>query len=55
MQIYVENKKTGEFITLEVNAFDTIWSVKEKIEDSEGIPACEQRLVFLSGQLDDER
>lgn len=54
MKIFVK-KKDGNIISLDVDLFDTIKNIKDKIQEKEGIFPDEQRLIFGDKILEDNR
>lgn len=54
MQFFVKTL-TGRTMTVQMEATETVESLKNKIYEKEGIPADQIRLVFGGKQLENER
>jgi hypothetical protein len=53
-QIFVKSIN-GKSRTLDVNATDSIASIKQQMAEKEGVSAEEQRLIFAGKNLDDTK
>merc|ERR1711994_645283 len=46
---------TGKEIEIDIEATDKVERIKERVEEKEGIPPPQQRLIFSGKQMNDEK
>ena len=54
MQIYVKTL-TDKIITINAEPSDTVWNIKQKFAEKEGVPVKQQRLIYAGRQIADFR
>ena len=54
MQVFIKTL-TGRTVAIVTEETDTVLSVKIKLQEKDGVPVDEQRLIFGGHQLEDKR
>ena len=52
---YFVKTLSGKTITLDLNCNDTVLNIKRKIQNKEGIPIEQQRIIYAGRQLEDNK
>ncbi|CAB4420951.1 unnamed protein product [Rhizophagus irregularis] len=47
--------QTGKEFELDIENSDTLEKIKERIEETTGVPPAQQRIIFSGRQLDDKK
>ncbi|KAI8615239.1 ubiquitin-related domain-containing protein [Chytriomyces sp. MP71] len=46
---------TGKEIEIDIDSNDTVARIKDRVEEKEGIPPAQQRLIFGGRQMNDDK
>uniref|UniRef100_A0A9L0IC78 Ubiquitin-like protein NEDD8 n=1 Tax=Equus asinus TaxID=9793 RepID=A0A9L0IC78_EQUAS len=53
--IFIRNTLTGKEIEIDIEPTDKVERIKERVEEKEGIPPQQQRLIYSGKQMNDEK
>uniref|UniRef100_A0A3B3IPE6 Ubiquitin-like protein NEDD8 n=1 Tax=Oryzias latipes TaxID=8090 RepID=A0A3B3IPE6_ORYLA len=53
--MYIKLTLTGKEIEIDIEPTDKVERIKERVEEKEGIPPQQQRLIYSGKQMNDEK